>query len=128
MKRMISTRVHGMLDYLVSLFLIAMPWLLDFDKSGAETWVPVGLGVAAIVYSLLTNYELGLFRTISMRTHLGLDLANGIVLAASPWLFGFADHLWAPHLILGMLEIGVVLGTKRYSSTEERHSRRSSAA
>ena len=37
--RFISTRVHGILDYLMGPLLIASPWLFDFDNGGAETWV-----------------------------------------------------------------------------------------
>ena len=111
--RFLPTRVHGYLDYIVGALLIAAPWLFDFAAGGAETWVPVILGAAAILYSLLTDYELGLSKTISMRTHLMLDLLSGIVLAASPWLFGFADYIWEPHLIFGLFEIGAALVTRR---------------
>lgn len=111
--RFIPTRVHGYLDYIVGAFLIALPWLFDFAAGGAETWIPVALGAAAIIYSLLTDYELGASKIISMRTHLTLDLLSGILLAASPWLFGFADYVWSPHLILGLFEIGAALMTKR---------------
>jgi hypothetical protein len=97
------------LDYLVGALLIAAPWLFDFDRGGAETLVPVLLGVSTLVYSLFTDYELGAVRRIPMRTHLNLDLASGILLAASPWLFGFADYVWQPHLIVGLIEIGTVL-------------------
>src|SRR5688500_7964844 len=107
--KIISTKTHGYLDYLVGMLLIAAPWLFDFNRGGAETWVPVILGISALVYSLLTDYELGLSRQISMRTHLMLDYASGILLAASPWLFGFADYVWEPHLILGILEIGAAM-------------------
>lgn len=44
--------------------------------------------------------------------HLLFDLLSGILLAASPWLFGFADQVYLPHLIIGMLEIGAALMTK----------------
>ncbi len=37
--RSIPTRVHGVLDYLVGLLLIGAPWLLGFERGGAETWV-----------------------------------------------------------------------------------------
>lgn len=40
-----------------------------------------------------------------MPAHLMLDAGGGILLAISPWLFGFADYVWAPHLIIGLLEI-----------------------
>lgn len=42
--RFIPTRVHGMLDYLIGILLIAAPWLFDFDRGGMETWIPVILG------------------------------------------------------------------------------------
>ncbi len=111
--RPIGTKVHGYLDYIMGLVLIAAPWIFGFSRDGAETWVPVVLGIGVIIYSLLTRYELGAYPMISMRTHLALDLAGGILLAVSPWLFGFADYIWAPHLILGVAEIGASLLTKR---------------
>src|SRR5687767_4639756 len=111
--RFIPTRVHGYLDYIVGALLIAAPWLFDFARGGAETWIPVALGAGAILYSLITDYELGVSKTILMRTHLMLDLMSGILLAASPWLFGFADYIWEPHLILGLFEIGAALMTKQ---------------
>lgn len=111
--RFIPTRVHGYLDYIVGALLIAVPWLFDFARGGAETWIPVALGAGAILYSLITDYELGVSKTISIRTHLMLDLMSGILLAASPWLFGFADYIWEPHLILGLFEIGAALMTKK---------------
>jgi hypothetical protein len=111
--RFIPTKVHGLLDYLVGALLAVSPWLLNFNRGGAETWVPVLLGIGAILYSLFTNYEWGVARRISMPTHLTLDLLSGIFLAASPWIFGFADYVYLPHLILGIFEIGASLMTKR---------------
>jgi hypothetical protein len=111
--RVIPTRVHGILDYLVGALLAVAPWLFQFNRGGAETWVPVLLGAAAILYSLFTNYEWGVSRKIAMPTHLTLDLISGILLAVSPWLFGFADEVYLPHLIFGLLEIVVSLMTKR---------------
>ncbi|MHB1225260.1 MAG: SPW repeat domain-containing protein, partial [Gemmatimonadaceae bacterium] len=79
--RFLPTRIHGVLDYLVGLLLVAAPWLLDLDRGGAGTWVPVILGAGAIVYSLFTDYELGLVCSIGMPVHLALDAASGVVLA-----------------------------------------------
>ena len=102
---MIPTKIHGVLDYLMGVVLIAAPWVLNFDAGGAETWVPVALGIAVILYSLLTDYELGLAPVISMRGHLGLDAASGLFLATSPYLFGFYEQVYWPHLIFGLAEI-----------------------
>ncbi len=67
--------------------------------------------------SVSQDYELGLVKQLSMRTHLGLDLASGVLLAASPWLFGFSDYVTTPHLVLGILEIGASLMTKTEPTT-----------
>jgi hypothetical protein len=50
--------------------------------------VAVILGLGAIAYSLFIDYELGVVRTIPMTAHLGLDAGSGVILAASPWIFG----------------------------------------
>ncbi len=110
--RFIPTKVHGILDYMMGILLIASPWLLDFEDGGAKQWVPVILGAAAIIYSLMTDYELGAIKLISMPKHLMLDLMSGILLAASPWIFGFADEIYLPHLVLGIVEIDASLMTK----------------
>jgi hypothetical protein len=51
-----------------------------------------------------------------MQGHLALDLIAGIFLAVSPWLFGFSDYVYLPHLILGLLEIGAALFTQTVPS------------
>lgn len=115
--RFIPTRIHGILDYLMGAVLIAAPWILGFNRGGAETWVPVILGAGVIMYSLFTDYELGAVRKLSMSAHLMMDLIGGIILAVSPWLFGFSDFVYLPHLILGIAEIGAAIFTQREPET-----------
>ena len=99
------------MDYLVGAILIASPWLFNFYEGGIESWIPIILGAGAIVYSLITDYELGIAGIIPMRIHLIIDMMSGVLLAASPWLFGFADIVFWPHLIFGIMEIVVPLLT-----------------
>ena len=110
--RFIPTSVHGVVDYLTGVLLIAAPWLFNFAQGGAETWVPVALGAGVILYSLLTDYELGVAGVLSMGAHLGLDAAGGVLLAASPWLFGFSDVVYLPHLVIGLFEVVAALTTR----------------
>jgi hypothetical protein len=110
--RFIPTRIHGYIDHVVGAFLIVSLWLLGFAQGGAETWVPVFLGAGAIVYSALTDYELGLSRVVPMRAHLAMDGLSGALFLVSPWLFGFADRVWVPHLVFGLFEIGAALTTR----------------
>ena len=111
--RVISTRTHGVIDYVMSIIIMGSPWLMEFALNRAETWVPVIVGIAGLVYSICTNYELGLVKAISMRTHLALDFVSGVLLALSPWIFGFASYIYLPHLILGIIEIGAAVVTER---------------
>jgi hypothetical protein len=74
--------------------------------------VPQILGLVAIGGALMTDYELGVMRVIPMPVHLGIDVASGALLALSPWLFGFSDRVFWPHLIVGIMEIGAGLTTR----------------
>jgi hypothetical protein len=111
--RFIPTRIHGIIDYVVGALLILAPFILGFATGGAEMWVPIILGAGIILYSLLTAYEMGATNSINLSTHLWLDVGVGALLAVSPWLFGFSEIVWAPHLIVGLLAIGLGLTSHR---------------
>lgn len=111
--RFLPTQTHGVIDYLTGVLLMVAPWLFGFGRGDAETWVPVILGIGAIAYSLLTDYELGYVKVLPMPVHLVLDGLSGVLLAASPWLFGFHEYVYLPHLLLGLFEIGASLITKK---------------
>ena len=103
--RFLPTRVHGVIDYLWGVALIATPWLFGFANGGAAQWVAIVFGVGAILYSLVTAYELGVLRILPMDLHLGLDAVSGALLAASPWLLGFAREVYWPHLLFGLFSV-----------------------
>ena len=111
MVRLVPSYLHGFFDYFMGALLIAAPWLFGFHRGGAETWIMVVLGAAMIVYSLLTDYDAGLSRRLPLDTHLWLDGLAGLLLFFSPWLFGFADVVVAPHVVLGLVEMGAALIT-----------------
>jgi hypothetical protein len=64
--RFIPTRYHAPLDYIVGAVLIAAPWIFQFSDIGAATAVSIVLGVGLIAYSLLTDYELGVWKVAPM--------------------------------------------------------------
>jgi hypothetical protein len=111
--RIIPTRVHAVFDYGVGLLLLASPWLFDFGRGDAATWVPVAVGGSLVGYSLLTDYERGIVRRIPMPLHLALDVIGGVFLVVSPWLFRFFDYVWAVHVLIGCIAIVVALTTWR---------------
>jgi SPW repeat len=99
----------------VGVVLIAAPWLFGFADDGPATYMPVALGAGALVYSILTNYEFGVVRLIPFRVHLLLDVLSGAFLAISPWLFGFSNKVYLPHLIFGLIEIAAGIMTRESS-------------
>lgn len=118
--RVLSTRAHGVIDYLTGALLILAPYLFGFATGGVEQWLPQLLGAMIIAMSLLTKYELSVAKVIPLSVHLGVDMAGGVLLAVSPWLFGFADLIWWPHLLVGLMEIVVPLMTDRDSRDRTR--------
>jgi hypothetical protein len=120
----IDTKLHGILDYLVGLLLIIAPLLLLGTAAGNAFWVPAGLGFTTILYSLLTDYELGIYRKIKMSAHLTLDVLSGMLLMVSPWVFDFWQISWIPYVAVGLFEIAAGSYTevkslsKKYRITE----------
>jgi len=87
----------------MGLLLIALPWILGLARGGPESAVPVASGAAGLIVTFFTNHEY-VVRRIPMTAHLAVDGVAGAVLLVSPWVFGFADLVWVPHVILGVTE------------------------
>lgn len=125
--KLIPTSVHGVIDYVVGLVLLFAPELFAFNEiGGAAEAVPRVVGGVILLQAIMTDYEVGLFRTLPMRTHLAVDYFLGILLAVSPWLFGFAGEVtraWLPHLLAGLAIVGVAAVTepvpRRATTTRE---------
>ena len=114
--RFIPTRFHAPLDYIVGVALIAAPWIFQFSDRTTPTAISIVLGIGLIGYSLFTDYELGVWKVAPMAVHNLIDIAAGIVLATSPWIFGFADdsaNVWLPFLVVGLAAIFLGLTTKQ---------------
>lgn len=105
--RFLPLKVHQVLDFIVGLALIFAPNIFGFsDVGGAAVAVPRIIGIASILMGLITDgYGFSVVKLIPLKIHLWVDLLAGIVLALSPWLFGFSDEkaaAWVPHLVVGI--------------------------
>ena len=113
--RMIPMRVHGVLDHLIGGPLLSAPKVLGLNDVPASARVLRLAGGGAIFYSLLTDYELGTVKLLPMPAHLAMDAASGVLLASSPWVFGFAKEgprYWLPHVAVGTTEMLAAATTK----------------
>jgi hypothetical protein len=107
----ISTKTHGILDFLTAGALIAVPRLLGFNSQ--VTNLMTGAGVGAVAYSLVTKYEFGLLPVLPMQGHLALDAGSGVTLCAAPFLMSIEDPTARQVLIgMGAMEIGAALLTQ----------------
>lgn len=110
---MISTKTHAILDYFMGVLLIVAPLLLGFADRDAATIIPIALGASTLVYSLITKYEYSIAKILPFKAHLTIDFISGLFLLVSPWLFGFSDQIYLPHVILGAIEIVAVLMSRK---------------
>ncbi|MCE7063326.1 SPW repeat protein [Dyadobacter sp. CY343] len=117
--KIISTKLHSKLDYATGPLFIAMPWIVGFNDNLTATWTLIAIGAMVILMSLFTDYEGGMVRSIPMSAHLNIDIVTGLFLAASPWILGFHDEVYLPHLILGLIEVAAGLMTVRATKEVE---------
>jgi uncharacterized membrane protein HdeD (DUF308 family) len=118
--------MHGMLDYPAGILLIASPWIFGFSDIDAARNVAIVIGVVVLAQSLMTDYELSVVDVLPLSAHLMMDVVAGIVLAVSPWLFGFADEgteAWLPHLVFGLGLLAAGLMTQRERETPRTRAR-----
>lgn len=82
------------------------PQLFGFSDNETATSVTMAVGVFIILSELITTSRISPLKLVPMRIHLVLDYLTGVFLAVSPWVFGFSDVVWVPHLLVGILTVG----------------------
>lgn len=122
--RVIPSRVHGIIDYITGIALVLAPTIFGFeDEGGAAVWIPRLIGIMILVQSLLTAYEWGVFHLLPFNVHLAMDYMAALLLAASPFIFGFYDNpanVWMPHVIVGISELAIALLTDTHAGRARR--------
>ncbi len=78
--KILSTRVHGALDFLTVALLPTAPRVFGWDAR--TTRFLDNAAASVLAYSLLTRYEWGVLRVLPMRAHLLSDAAFGASLLA----------------------------------------------
>jgi hypothetical protein len=117
MPKLLSTYVHGVIDYIAALTLIILPRLLNW--SGPVTTLLTVMGVTTAVYSLVTRYELGAAKLLPMKGHLTLDALSGLALIMAAFLLpSNGNGEMAGLIVLGLFELGAALLTHTRSPLE----------
>ncbi|WP_298845153.1 hypothetical protein [uncultured Roseobacter sp.] len=104
-----TQKLHAYIDYPVAAGLIVMPFVLGLGTTHPLAFtLSVITGIAALILTLLTDHETGLFRVLPYRLHLAVDGMVGAAFVAAPFLFGFAGLDAAYYWVLGATVIAVV--------------------
>lgn len=83
MNKPISTRAHGVLDYLTVGAMLAYPRIANSSETFKTCMT--GTALTKLLWVLFTRHELGLVKLIPMKMHLVLDAIGGLSVAALPF-------------------------------------------
>jgi hypothetical protein len=74
--KFISPTIHGIIDYLMVLFLAASPTLFGF--SGIASTVTYAIAIIHLLLCLVTRYPLGLIKVLPVELHAAIEVIAGI--------------------------------------------------
>jgi hypothetical protein len=116
--RLINTRAHALYDYAVGLVLIFSPVIFGYETDPFPQRVMMAAALCIWMTTLMSRLEYAALPFITLPLHFTIDILIGIALATSPWIFGFRDEIFKPHLIIGLSLIAVSLISDRISDRE----------
>lgn len=88
--RFVTQKIHSYLDYPVAFALMGLPFLLQLGQSHPlALWLSVVTGVAALLLTIITDHETGLFPIVPYRVHVAVDAMVGVMFVAAPFVLGF---------------------------------------
>ncbi|WP_373513271.1 hypothetical protein [Persicitalea sp.] len=97
--KVINAKIHGIIDYLVVVFLLAAPSLFGLPPTTALfTYV---LGGIHLALTLLTDTDLGLIKVIPFPIHGWIELIVGIALVGAAFYLGGLEGDLARNFYLG---------------------------
>ena len=116
--------VHGVLDYLLAVLLIAAPFLFGFDADAAIA-VSIVAGIVVLMLGAFTSWTTGIIKSVPPVAHAMLDYLLAALLIAAPFLFGFTDDSGATAfcVVVGVAGILLAIATRFIPDTAPRRSR-----
>ena len=107
MRKPISPRIHGVIDYTTSAAVAAAPRLMNFPKPARRLFEGLAAGYTGL--SSVTDYPLAAKRVVPFKAHGGAELAVAAALPAMPWVLGFSDSKAARNLCFGLTALTLVV-------------------
>lgn len=110
--KLFNSKIHGIIDYLLVFMLSISPFIFDLEEDSIHCRLLMVTGLLLLLTSLLTDFEFFLVKIFSFKMHLVIDFLLGVFLATSPIFFDLKGHSIIPHIVLGIVIIGVTFITK----------------
>ena len=95
----LNSRIHGIIDYVVVIFLLASPTLFALPE--LTTKFTYALGIIHLILTVSTNFELGFFKFIPFRIHGMIELIVSIALIGVAFYLGSCEGDLARNFYLG---------------------------
>ncbi len=108
--RFVPTLVHAIADYVVGVGMVVLAWF--GGASGAGFYAFLILGVIAVCYSLVTDYELGWRPYLSMPGHLAVDAGFAVIMLLLPLLVTLPTLLAFASVAIGLMAAILVATTR----------------
>jgi hypothetical protein len=106
-RKPVSARAHGVLDYAMVAAFLNAPMVFGFH--GTPAAIVYWLAGIHLLMTGCTDFPVGFFMWIPFRIHGVIELLAGIFLLVAPWIFGFAQDVAARNFFLGIAIIMLVV-------------------
>jgi len=109
MKPFISKKSYAVLNYLTGACLMLAPWYIPGSNGqpfyvhagGAILFLPLIIGWLQLVMTFFSASPYGVIRQFPVQMHCFQNVLTGSFLIASPFIYGFCDVIWWPHVLCG---------------------------
>jgi len=95
----LNSKIHGFIDYLVVIFLLAAPTLFQLPElTSMFTYVLAGIH---LILTIATDFELGVVKIIPFKIHGMIELVVSIVLIGVAFYLGDREGMLARNFYFG---------------------------
>jgi hypothetical protein len=116
MKKPITRKLHGLIDYSYAAIVPLLPELAGFNHNDDAKNLCRTVGGGALLYTALTKAEWGAVKVLPFKAHLLIDLSVSLFNISAPWVMGFNKNKAARNTFVA---IGLI-GTLASLATEAR--------
>jgi hypothetical protein len=103
--RVLGAFSHGVIDYLMVIFLAIGPGVAGFR--GPQAKICYLLAAVHFLMTVITRFPLGVLKTLPFALHGGIEIVVAVLLIIMPWLANFSAGVLSRNFFVA---IGVLIG------------------